>query len=613
VLGLLLVAWSYFHTRSQLTLHRADTAYRQFVQARDQALVYGFLAPDEEAIFLGGDAVANRHTAIAAVEEALKIAGVGPGFQESDVARNLPAARRTEIVLDCYGLLLLLARIHSQEALTERQGSEEYQESLRTLDHARKLGIESRAYYVQRAQILEQLGAPEEARQNNAQAAALAPESALDYFLLGETQYRSGKWSQAMQLFELALSKQPSQFWAQFFLAICQLKLQKWEAARAGLNACLSQQPEFVWGYLFRSFANEQLHASQEAERDFQKALELNPGEDARYVVFLTRGIHYFHQQQLERATEDFRAAAGLRPKHYHAYLNLAQVCLARGDLTAAAEFAQTAQQLAAPVEAVAGYHLQRSSCLLRLKRTREALQACQAALQLSPEQPRAYEVQGRVLLALEEYAQAEKAFDGYFRNRGEPQADAFRGRGLARMKLGKYPEAADDYDQAIRLSPDADLYVHRGWAYFFTDAWRLAQRDFDKAIKLDSSAVDAYIGRGLARVLLGDYRQAVADGELAWQHGPKSPEMMHNLACIFAEGAVRAAADLREIDRRTLAGKYRTRACEAVERTLGMLRPDERLSFWRDKILPDAMLKSIQNAAEFKRLQDKTILRQDR
>src|SRR5207247_6629526 len=130
-----------------------------------------------------------------------------------------------------------------------------------------------------------------------------------DYFLLGEDQYRRGDWDGAIASFNRTLAEQPAHFWPQFFLAVCHLRTQRWEAAKAGLNACLTQHPDFVWAYLFRSFANERLQALPEAEADFQKALQLNPNEDARYVLFLTRGILHYDQRALELAAADFRSA----------------------------------------------------------------------------------------------------------------------------------------------------------------------------------------------------------------------------------------------------------------------------------------------------------------
>src|SRR5262249_35444447 len=158
------------------------------------------------------------------------------------------------------------------------------------------------------------------------------------------------------------------------------------------------------------------------------------------------------------------------------------------------------------------------------------------------------HEVRGRALLALGRYAEAERSFDEYLRRGGEEDSDIFKGRGLARMKLGKYPEAVDDYTRALERCPlpsfrsdggegrgDGDIFQHRGWAHFFADAWKLALRDFSKALELDPEAGDAYTGRGLARVMLGEYREAVADAEAALHRKPSTPEMMHNIACIFA------------------------------------------------------------------------------
>ena len=212
--------------------------------------------------------------------------------------------------------------------------------------------------------------------------------------------------------------------------------------------------------------------------------------------------------------------------------------------------------------------------------------------------------MRARALLALGRYGEAEDSFDAYLRKGGEGVPDIFRGRGLARMKRGKYPDAAEDYTRALERAPDGDLYQHRGWAHFFSDAWKLALRDFAKAIERDPKAGDAYTGWGLARVMLGDYRGAVADAEAALRRNPGSPEMMHNIACIFAQAVARAEAG-REGGRQVLAEGYRRRALKAVRQTLNMLRPEERRSFWRDKVLPDAALKPIRNDARFKRLQE--------
>src|SRR5262249_31408863 len=151
---------------------------------------------------------------------------------------------------------------------------ERSREALQCLEAARKLGFQTRAYYLRRAHFLDQAGEPAEARADRQRASSVPLDGALDYFLLCEHPYRRGDWDGARDALNHVLAIEPGHFWAQFFLAVCDLKSEHWAAAKAGLNACLAQQPDFTWAYLFRSFANERLQAFPEAEADFQKVLQ---------------------------------------------------------------------------------------------------------------------------------------------------------------------------------------------------------------------------------------------------------------------------------------------------------------------------------------------------
>jgi tetratricopeptide (TPR) repeat protein len=392
------------------------------------------------------------------------------------------------------------------------------------------------------------------------------------------------------------LVQQPGHFWAQFFQAVCQLKSQNWATAKTGLNACLAQQPDFVWGYLFRSFAHEKLQEWSSAEADFAKAQELNPNEHARYVLFLTRGIFYFNQHDLDRAGADFRSAIALKPDQYNGYLNLAQVYVAQQKFDDAEAQVNTAIGLNPPKQAVFGYHLERGRNLLQDGRFDEAIKACRSARELCSNQAQSFEIEGQALLGQGRFADAERSFDQYLAKGGEPVPNVYRGRGQARMNLGKFAEAAEDYTRVVEKEPDADIYQHLGWAHFFADAWKLALRDFTKAIGRNPELGDAYTGRGLAHVMLGLHAKAVADAEEALARKPASAEMMHNIACIYAQASVHADVEL--------ATDYRRRAIDAVGRTLAMLPIEERAAFWRDKIVPDAALAPLRNDHAFQRLQ---------
>src|SRR5262249_31869923 len=136
--ALLLTAWS--HVRATRQRHAQDRAH-QFVQRRDEALVYGLLASDQEALVLSG----QLQKAERAAQEALALAG----------REAIP--RRA----DCYTLLLVLAGIRGQQG--------RYREALDILEQARQLGYRTRAYHLRRGHFLEQLGEHREARKDREQ------------------------------------------------------------------------------------------------------------------------------------------------------------------------------------------------------------------------------------------------------------------------------------------------------------------------------------------------------------------------------------------------------------------------------------------------------------
>src|SRR5262249_15502086 len=156
-------------------------------------------------------------------------------------------------------------------------------------------------------------------------------------------------------------------------------------------------------------------------------------------------------------------------------------------------------------------------------------------ALRVRPDHALAHHLRGEALLKMNRWQDAERAF-GACLAQGPAAAAVYRGRGEARLNLGNLAGAIEDYTQSLALTRDADSHARRGWAYFFADAWRLAQHDFDEAVRLDPDASDARVGRGLARVMLGDYRRAVADADAVLRRDrSEKPETMHNIACLFA------------------------------------------------------------------------------
>ena len=94
-----------------------------------------------------------------------------------------------------------------------------------------------------------------------------------------------------------------------------------------------------------------------------------------------------------------------------------------------------------------------------------------------------------------------------------------------------------------------ASLLARRGSLFLISDAPRLALCDFEEAINLDPSSPssgEAYLGRGMARALLGLYREAAADAARAVRLCEPTDERLYSAARVFAKASSAAAADVK-------------------------------------------------------------------
>jgi tetratricopeptide (TPR) repeat protein len=387
---------------------------------------------------------------------------------------------------------------------------------------------------------------------------------------------------------------------------LCHLDQRQYDDALTGLTACLGRRPRFVWTRLLRGYVNSQLHRFDAAEQDFSAASELGLQDDALYALEVHRGTLNLLRARFAEAHSDLESAAALLPERYEAYLNLALLARQQQHPDEALHFLDRALRTSPPAAALADLHAHRADLLLRQQRFAEAVEDCDAALQVVPDRADVHGVRAQALLALKDHKAAVEAFTRYLDVGGRPERDIYRGRGQAQVQLGNYAEALQDYTLGLARGADAELLNHRGWAYFFMDAWKPALADFETAWRIDPNLVDALIGRALCRVMLGTYRAAAADAEEAWRRKPATPEMMHNLACVFAQAVGRTVGDTAAPDSASLAAHYRLRAMECLQRGLELVPAADRASFWREKMCPDTALDPIRGDDAFKQLAEK-------
>jgi tetratricopeptide (TPR) repeat protein len=123
----------------------------------------------------------------------------------------------------------------------------------------------------------------------------------------------------------------------------------------------------------------------------------------------------------------------------------------------------------------------------------------------------------------------------------GVPLTDvssAFNNRGVAYRQIGEIDKAFDDFSSAIDYDPNwGAAYVNRGRIYFNRREWAKADADFTEATRKDpaEARVDAFASRALLRVILGQYKGALADYEAALSSNRKLVEAYVGEAWLLA------------------------------------------------------------------------------
>ena len=267
------------------------------------------------------------------------------------------------------------------------------------------------------------------------------------------------------------------------------------------------------------------------AAADLQEAIRLN---DHRFEAFSALGQVYQRQGRTDDALKQFARAIQLRPNWAPLYRGRADVLLGLKNLSPDQRDAAFSDledrdplRVSRAIPLIAADRTKQAALLHQAGRHDEALDACDAALEIAPRYAPAH------LLRIQGTPRPEalRRPDPVVRRR--PRIGQAIGRALRAARDGeRRPGGLPGRDR--RLYPVAVAVVQaekprllrrRGWSYLANDAFRPAVHDFDEAIRLAPTNADAYSGRGLARARLGQHRDAVSDAEEALKHGDSQLE----------------------------------------------------------------------------------------
>jgi tetratricopeptide (TPR) repeat protein len=570
----------------------AQDTYQKFKRHHDGALFHATLATGESEL-------ANLKATREAVRNALSLFGVTLDDQVPLVPKTpFTESEQADILAGCYELLLILAQTEVQQP--GQKLPDQLRLALHILDRAANLGYAghpTQAYHLRRARYLEQLGNQAEAKKERERAERRPPATALDYYLVGDEHYKQEKMQEATQDFLRAVERQPDHFWARYFLALSYLRLERPspELAMAHLTFCINQKADFIWLYLLRGFAHTQLHDFQAAEADLKTALQLlqaHPSNDARHVLYATRGVLSLEQGQLGKAVDDLQVAIQLKPHEYQAYVTLAyvyqkqkewdkaqaqldkaiqlepelailyrfraQVHLERPDPDLDAALADYGEAI--KLEATTGGGQARPSVVPRILTGRPTASLVpQKGMSIAPvglvaagsgDSPAAaighagdrvsiandYVERGRILHRGRRYQEAVTAYDEALKH--DPlYANAHLWRAQTEFQLQNYGEAAHSIDQYLKQGgkPAVEVYRLRGFARAQLHQYREAIHDYTQALVLHPNDPATQAARGWAYVATEAYQLALPDFEEEIRWNPENGTFPASVASSMA------------------------------------------------------------------------------
>jgi tetratricopeptide (TPR) repeat protein len=617
---------------------------QQFHELRDLVRTYG-------TPFSGLDLKSKIELSRKEIHRAIALFGLNPETKSTlNLQGGFTPEEKEEIAAGSFELLLILSDIEAQplSGETREEHIDKARKALDLLNLAEKIHPTCVSFGMRKARLQKQFGDDSAAVRTLSEAIQKQPETAFDFFLLGEDRFHLGDLKTAQASLYEALQREPNHFWTQFYLSLCALQLNAPAEARTYLNSCLAQKPKFVGLYTLRGLAQTALKSYAHAAEDYQQALDLKPSETIRYGILVNRALMHFDLNETDAAVTDLNAAIRIKPDQYQAYVNLARV-YERVDLPKAMNAidsaiereprmgalyrlrAQYQVKLKNVPEAIKDYdlaiakepalspnrigdQLEKAKLLYRQKQYQEAVTICNEALTGENEATakksqriRLHTLRSEALIELRRFAEAVESYDRAERLGWDPDAEGYRFRGLARGKMGRHSEAIADLSMSVEKNPLPEVFAERGWIYLVSSAPKLALWDFEESIRRKPSA-DAFSGRGFARVVLGQLPEAIADVKESLSQGSETPRLLFNASRITAQVGAKTPVPEKGKPGSATATEARQKlfdqSLEYLKKSLEALPSEKRASFWRDVVKPDEAMNPLRNQPGFAKLE---------
>lgn len=412
------------------------------------------------------------------------------------------------------------------------------------------------------------------------------------------------------------------------------------EACSSSMAVLFISRKTKIQALAYRADAYVQLGNLAAAQKDYSQIIELDANN---YQAYLGRA-HTTARTDGNRSLDDLNKAVALNNLKTIGYIRRAQQHVAMKNFQAALVDVAVAKEKEPSNFEV---YLAAAAAFAGKKDRKNEMLELKKAISLQPDNPaahvrmaEAYKSMGKSELAIRHFTLAINAGDDtpltligrgdqHYESRNFKQAELDYGlalgalaslnpqntsghvsglslytlasRGNARLLLGRWSDAADDFSSVIQSStPESAPFGARAWTYFKMGKYPEAIADATKAVAERKLYPQAYHTRGVAYLAIDDHKSAIADFSVAIKQNPNFPLALHDRATAYeAIGNFTAAlSDLKKAAE--LSGRAGNQDDQLAKR-----RASERLANLQIKLgKPAPVLNSDTNNAEIILLQ---------
>lgn len=353
------------------------------------------------------------------------------------------------------------------------------QQGLELLEAAVHLEPLEGFFLVNYANLLKDLGRPDDSERAFLRAIELQPNDPVTHYNLGHLYQLWGKWPQALAYFRGSVVADPDFVFGWNKLAATHLRLNQVAEAEHAARKAVALAPDQAAGWFHLADCQSRAKLWGESCESLERAIALQPVFPEAYNNL---GMAYRELGRLNQARQAFLKALDQQSRFADPCVNISRLAQDAGALEEAGNWLTRALNLE-PDNPQA--HFAMGNFLVKLGREHEGATYLRQAITLKPDFADALNNLGNILLTLQRHDEGLEAFQRAIACRPDYH-EAYANLGNLHREA-RFPDLAEQaLLQSIRLKPDfAAAHSNLGNAYFDQGKIDLAIESYKKGIDL--------------------------------------------------------------------------------------------------------------------------------